>query len=692
MGKSGLFLIAILMIATFAVIGSVKIRVRASSVVQNTVFRDDFENYTVGTFPSSQWSLYSDGNGTQYQTIVDNVSFSGRQSLQLIGSANSTADALRVIVSLSPIIGYEVCIRVDNSTGAPQQGGYNDAARVGFYELSTIGGYNVTAVWHEDVAFTYDGSIVACNSSSFLSGQVLQSYAPDQWYDVKVIVDRTNKTFSVWVNGTLEAQDLQSSDNPYFYEGLALSGRYTQTIDNFDDATVFETFQVNTIPPTIINVFRVPDSPSSAENVGIAAFVYGANVSLLSYTTDSTVWNNVSMDVVPYDSRYFVSFIPGQPSNTTVQYKVYAGNTTIGNWVTSEVYSYTVVPGPPPLPQPFVVSIYSFTSQVSIGQSILFRSIVSNGVPPYTYQWYLNKAPIEGANSDSLNFTATSAGTYSVELNVTDSTNSTAAAFANVNVLGPPEVYFSVQPVAVAPLTNLNASINGLETPSIPLSVGQNFTVEIHLKNATQTNAPSGVDGVEVHFYFGNIINYCKPIGFTEDFGQPGGTLNGTVIYAVNGFYNAYPIADNTPLPAPYDNATQFVVAAAGSSWNGEDGLVATITFQITSQPSQKMNQTDFIASLQITNGEIVDHFDNYVGTYIVQGTLRINAAHDSLVGDLNGDGKVSLDDLVLLAYAYGSRPGDANWNPQADLAAPFGVISLSDLVTQAMHYGQHNP
>ena len=62
------------------------------------------------------------------------------------------------------------------------------------------------------------------------------------------------------------------------------------------------------------------------------------------------------------------------------------------------------------------------------------------------------------------------------------------------------------------------------------------------------------------------------------------------------------------------------------------------------------------------------------------------------MVGDLNLDGEVTLADLTLLASAYNSKPGDPNWNPLADIAPPYGVISLTDLVTMAMHYGQHYP
>ncbi|MEM2130134.1 MAG: right-handed parallel beta-helix repeat-containing protein [Candidatus Bathyarchaeia archaeon] len=62
------------------------------------------------------------------------------------------------------------------------------------------------------------------------------------------------------------------------------------------------------------------------------------------------------------------------------------------------------------------------------------------------------------------------------------------------------------------------------------------------------------------------------------------------------------------------------------------------------------------------------------------------------LPADINADGQVSLADLVLLAKAYGSRPGDPNWNEYADIAEPWGIIGLSDLVTIAVFYGQHFP
>ena len=39
-----------------------------------------------------------------------------------------------------------------------------------------------------------------------------------------------------------------------------------------------------------------------------------------------------------------------------------------------------------------------------------------------------------------------------------------------------------------------------------------------------------------------------------------------------------------------------------------------------------------------------------------------------TIPGDVNGDFKVGLLDLALVAQAYGSKPGDSNWNPNTDI------------------------
>jgi len=55
--------------------------------------------------------------------------------------------------------------------------------------------------------------------------------------------------------------------------------------------------------------------------------------------------------------------------------------------------------------------------------------------------------------------------------------------------------------------------------------------------------------------------------------------------------------------------------------------------------------------------------------------------------GDINGDGRVDLKDLVLLVKAYRSTPDKSNWNPLCDLNHD-GRVDLADLVTLVTLFG----
>jgi len=56
-------------------------------------------------------------------------------------------------------------------------------------------------------------------------------------------------------------------------------------------------------------------------------------------------------------------------------------------------------------------------------------------------------------------------------------------------------------------------------------------------------------------------------------------------------------------------------------------------------------------------------------------------------MGDVNRDGVIDKLDLDLLEAAYGSRPGDPNWNPDADLNGD-GKVDSVDLGILGRSYG----
>lgn len=62
------------------------------------------------------------------------------------------------------------------------------------------------------------------------------------------------------------------------------------------------------------------------------------------------------------------------------------------------------------------------------------------------------------------------------------------------------------------------------------------------------------------------------------------------------------------------------------------------------------------------------------------------------LLGDMNEDNAVNILDIVAIASIYGGKQGEPTWNPSVDIAAPYGVIDICDLVTCAAHYGEKYP
>jgi thermitase len=59
------------------------------------------------------------------------------------------------------------------------------------------------------------------------------------------------------------------------------------------------------------------------------------------------------------------------------------------------------------------------------------------------------------------------------------------------------------------------------------------------------------------------------------------------------------------------------------------------------------------------------------------------------MLGDVNGDGKINIYDVVSVASIYGCKEGEPDWDAEADLAPPWGLINLYDIVVITSVYGQ---
>jgi hypothetical protein len=184
--------------------------------------------------------------------------------------------------------------------------------------------------------------------------------------------------------------------------------------------------------------------------------------------------------------------------------------------------------------------------------------------------------------------------------------------------------------------------------------------------------------------------------------GQPLSVLAG----GNNSAILSLPLDYGSPLvvtPAASGNATVYAsvwtdhIASGGIPLSLEKQAKFTITGTtqgtpiLTNPPPQGTYQTSFTTHFK-KGTYSQSHPPNYIvsveAKYLGNRVAQSKQIQIRIAGDVNLDGQVALNDLVLLAYAYGSHPGDARWNPNADIDND-GKVGLSDLVLLARNYGK---
>jgi len=117
--------------------------------------------------------------------------------------------------------------------------------------------------------------------------------------------------------------------------------------------------------------------------------------------------------------------------------------------------------------------------------------------------------------------------------------------------------------------------------------------------------------------------------------------------------------------------------------FNGDTTLVS-LTFEATGLGTSALDLYD--VTLVNSEAEVIEDWQSkdspHDGYVTIQESTELNA-------DVNSDGIVDIVDLVTCALAFGSKPGDDNWDPRADVANEFGLINIVDLVMIAIHFGE---
>jgi len=134
---------------------------------------------------------------------------------------------------------------------------------------------------------------------------------------------------------------------------------------------------------------------------------------------------------------------------------------------------------------PLSVSISPTSASILIGQLVAFTSSVTGGMPPYTYQWYLNDNSVPDGTSLIWTFFPATTGNYTVYLIITDSLTNTAKS-NEVTVTVASELSVLISPMNISIF--VGRSVNFASTVSGGYSP---YTYQWYVNNASVPDATS---------------------------------------------------------------------------------------------------------------------------------------------------------------------------------------------------------
>jgi len=391
--------------------------------------------------------------------------------------------------------------------------------------------------------------------------------------------------------------------------------------------------------------------------------------------------------------------VPASGSETTVTFTITENSTITWNWKTQYLLSFTVTPPEGGSTVPTGTDVWEDEGSLSIS---------ANASADYLFsQWSSNATSITFLDSNSSSTTATVEGPGTINANfppievkrylltvnvvgngtVTESPDSyTFGNGANIGLLfvangtlaltAVPDVHWTFQGWSgdlSSKQNPLNITMNENEVITATFIQVPPYTLTVNVVgNGTVTVTPSAAT-----YFNGTIVTLTALPNVNWAFSNWTGDLTGQ-LSPVNITMNANKTV--TATFTPYYTLTISIVGNGTVTQSPNGPYLSGTNVTLAAVPAINWRFWNWSGDMSGQQGQ----------TSVIMGGNKTVAATFGLIWDLNRDGKVSLSDLVMFAKAYGSRPGDANWNPECDFAPPYGVIGLSDLVTLAMHYGAH--
>ena len=190
-------------------------------------------------------------------------------------------------------------------------------------------------------------------------------------------------------------------------------------------------------------------------------------------------------------------------------------------------------------------------------------------------------------------------------------------------------------------------------------------------------------------FEFGGT--YLVSLNVTDNEGLWSYTVKPILIYPEYG-----PTANFTWTPSqPRANGTTtFNATISEPGWSA-----ATADFSPIVQ--YKWNFDDGTGNITIPDNPVIAHIYTQPGNYSVMLEVTDSMGRSDMIikdlevsiitgnlYDINGDGYVGIDDIVMVAEKFGTQVGDPDWDPRCDVTGD-DYVGIDDIVLVAEHFGE---
>lgn len=246
----------------------------------------------------------------------------------------------------------------------------------------------------------------------------------------------------------------------------------------------------------------------------------GINVTQIQPLEDPTGWDQYSGQIqlkTLSNGIHNVTVYWGNQLDDGTLYTIdtpsYSGATT-----TFIIGNTTMSPSESPTPAPLMIDLANgnYINDVTVDQPVDFSAVVSNGVRPYTFQWYYRQYyvgsavgdvyPIGdamlGSDSQNFTFTANSTGHYLISLGVWDSAGAEGYFMSIPN----PGIWVNAVAPTPTPSPTISPTPSPSTTPSLTPTLSPNMTPSSSPTQQPALELSPTSDNIQVENYAPMII------------------------------------------------------------------------------------------------------------------------------------------------------------------------------------------